>query len=128
VIAGTGYEVDVDRIPFVHPELAAEIVRVERAPNLTRHFESSVPGLYFVGPAAAFSFGPLFRFVAGADYAVPLLARRLAWTAAALPVWRRALPVALTPLLSPAAPLAPVAEAPAEAPALQPAEAHASNG
>jgi cation diffusion facilitator CzcD-associated flavoprotein CzcO len=128
VIAGTGYEVDVDRIPFVQPELAAEIARVERAPNLTRHFESSVRGLYFVGPAAAFSFGPLFRFVAGADYAVPLLARRLAWTSAALPVWRRALPVALTPLVNPAAPASPVAPAPAEVTALQAAEARASNG
>jgi hypothetical protein len=112
----------------VQPELAAEIARVERAPNLTRHFESSVRGLYFVGPAAAFSFGPLFRFVAGADYAVPLLARRLAWTSAALPVWRRALPVALTPLVNPAAPASPVAPAPAEVTALQAAEARASNG
>jgi cation diffusion facilitator CzcD-associated flavoprotein CzcO len=127
VIAGTGYEVDVDRIPFVHPELAAEIARVERAPNLTRHFETSVRGLYFVGPAAAFSFGPLFRFVAGADYAVPLLARRLAWTSATLPVWRRALPVALAPLAPPVAPASPVAEAPAEAPALQ-AATPTSNG
>lgn len=120
VIAGTGYEVDVDRIPFVHAELAAQIQRVERAPNLSRHFESSVRGLYFIGPAAAFSFGPLFRFVAGTDYAVPLLARRLAWTSEALPVWRRALPVSLQP-----APKAPVKEAlavtetPEEEPVLQ---------
>lgn len=114
VIAGTGYEVDVDRIPFMHPDLAAEVQRVERAPNLSRHFETSVRGLYFVGPAAAFSFGSLFRFVAGADYAVPLLARRLAWTSAALPAWRRALPTALAPLAKP-----PVTAAPAEEPVLQ---------
>jgi thioredoxin reductase len=114
VIAGTGYEVDVDHIPFIHPDLAAEIQRMERAPNLSRHFESSVRGLYFVGPAAAFSFGPLFRFVAGADYAVPLLARRLAWTSDALPAWRRALPVALTSVVK-----VPATEAPAEEPVLQ---------
>jgi hypothetical protein len=78
VIAGTGYEPDVDRLPFFTRALAAEIRRVERAPALSRHFESSVPGLYFVGLASAFSFGPLFRFVAGAYYATPTLARRLA--------------------------------------------------
>jgi hypothetical protein len=80
VIAGTGYEPDVDRLPFFTRALAAEIRRVERAPALSRHFESSVPGLYFVGLASAFSFGPLFRFVAGAYYATPTLARRLAWS------------------------------------------------
>ena len=78
VIAGTGYEADVDRLPFLTGKLAAEICRVERAPALSRHFESSVPGLYFVGLASAFSFGPLFRFVAGAEYAIPAVARHLA--------------------------------------------------
>jgi FAD-dependent urate hydroxylase len=117
VIAGTGYEVDVDRIPFVDPDLAARITRVERAPKLSRSFETSVHGLYFVGPAAAFSFGPLFRFVAGANFAVPLLARHLAWTSEALPVWRRALPAALQPL--PSSPVAGGSEAPQEAPVLQ---------
>jgi cation diffusion facilitator CzcD-associated flavoprotein CzcO len=78
VIAGTGYEADVDRLPFFSRALAGEIRRVERAPELSRHFESSVPGLYFVGLASAFSFGPLFRFVAGAAYATPTVARHLA--------------------------------------------------
>jgi hypothetical protein len=78
IIAGTGYEADVGRLPFLGPALAQEIRRVERAPALSRHFESSVPGLYFVGLAAAFSFGPLFRFVAGAEYATPTVARHLA--------------------------------------------------
>ncbi len=78
VIAGTGYEVDVDRIGFMHADLAREVRRIARAPRLSRHFESSVHGLYFIGPASAFSFGPLFRFVAGAAYAAPLVARHLA--------------------------------------------------
>jgi hypothetical protein len=42
------------------------------------NFESSVKNAYFLGPVAAMSFGPLFRFVAGADYAAPALARHLA--------------------------------------------------
>jgi cation diffusion facilitator CzcD-associated flavoprotein CzcO len=77
VIAGTGYEVDVDRLPFVDRALAAAVDRVERAPRLDRKFESSVPGLYFVGPSAAFSFGPLPRFVCGAAFMAPALARTL---------------------------------------------------
>jgi hypothetical protein len=74
VVLGTGYEVDIDAIPFVDPGLAGRIRRIERGPDLNRHFESSVPGLYFIGPSSALSFGPLFRFVAGARYAVPHVA------------------------------------------------------
>jgi thioredoxin reductase len=78
VVAGTGYEPDVDRLPFLHRDLQSRIKRVERAPALSRHFESSVKGLFFVGPVAAFSFGPLFRFVAGVEYTAPVVASRLA--------------------------------------------------
>ena len=81
VIAGTGYEVDVDRIPFLDPALCSSITRIERAPRLSRSFESSVPGLYFIGPSAAFSFGPLLRFACGAEFAAPRLARHLAHSA-----------------------------------------------
>ncbi|MGH2345986.1 MAG: NAD(P)-binding domain-containing protein [Chloroflexota bacterium] len=83
VVAGTGYEVDVDRVEFISRELAREIRRIERAPKLSRHFESSVRGLYFIGPASAFSFGPLFRFVTGSTYAAPVVARHLAWSSRA---------------------------------------------
>jgi thioredoxin reductase len=78
VVVGTGYDVDVDRIGFLEPRLAGKIRRLERAPALSRFFESSVSGLHFVGPTSAASFGPLFRFVAGAEYAVPHVARHLA--------------------------------------------------
>jgi hypothetical protein len=52
--------------------------------GLDWHFQSSVPGLHFVGFASAFSFGPLFRFVAGAACAAPALAHRLGRTAGSL--------------------------------------------
>lgn len=78
LVAGTGYQPDVDVIPFLDRSLASRIRRIERSPKLSAHFESSVPGLYFVGAAAAFSFGPLLRFVAGAEFAAPTVARRLA--------------------------------------------------
>ncbi|HVC89717.1 MAG TPA: hypothetical protein VND66_03750, partial [Acidobacteriaceae bacterium] len=44
------------------------------APELSADFQSSLPGLYFVGIAAANNFGPMMRFAYGADYT----ARRVA--------------------------------------------------
>ena len=89
VVCGTGYEVDLDRHPVLDQTLAASIARLVRAPRLSWRFESSVPGLYFVGAASAFSFGPLMRFVAGAAYTAPTLARRLARTVVPAPARRR---------------------------------------
>ncbi len=89
VVCGTGYETDIDRLPFLGPELTARIARIRRAPRLSLQFESSVPGLYFVGQAASFSFGPILRFVCGAEFAAPAVARYLeaslgrAWKGAA---------------------------------------------
>lgn len=70
IIAGTGYRCDLSRLPFLPSSIASRI-RVERngQPRLNRNFESVVKGLYFVGPAAAATFGPLLRFAAGAQYA-----------------------------------------------------------
>jgi hypothetical protein len=78
VIAGTGYETDVRRIPFLGDSLKSDIDQIECAPILNSNFESSVPGLHFVGPLSAMSFGPLFRFVAGAPFAARRLSRHLA--------------------------------------------------
>jgi hypothetical protein len=73
VIAGTGYQVDLDRLGFLSERLRASLRRVRRAPLLSPTFEASAPGLYFVGLASAYSLGPMMRFVYGADYS----ARRL---------------------------------------------------
>jgi cation diffusion facilitator CzcD-associated flavoprotein CzcO len=81
VIAATGYRPDVGRLSFLDAELAQGIATLEQAPAVSQQFESSVPGLYFTGPATAFSFGPLMRFAAGARFAAPRIARHLAATA-----------------------------------------------
>ncbi len=81
VIAGTGYEVNVERIPFLAPELRSAIARQGRAPRLDASFQSSVPGLRFAGPASSMSFGPVFRFVAGAEYTARTIAAALSRTA-----------------------------------------------
>jgi cation diffusion facilitator CzcD-associated flavoprotein CzcO len=78
VVAGTGYEFNVDRMRFLDDTLRGDLQRHEVAPKLDRHFQSSVPGLYFMGPIAAESFGPLVRFVAGAPFAVSRVSAHLA--------------------------------------------------
>jgi thioredoxin reductase len=78
VIAGTGYDVDVDRLDVLHDKIRRGIGRLWRAPSLNCFFESSVPGLAFIGPASAMSFGPLFRFVVGADYAARIVSTDIA--------------------------------------------------
>ena len=78
VIAGTGYDIDVDRFSVLASELRSSIQRLGRAPRVNATFETSVPGLHVIGPASAMSFGPLFRFVAGCDYASRVVSAQLA--------------------------------------------------
>ncbi|MBV8205232.1 MAG: NAD(P)/FAD-dependent oxidoreductase [Acidobacteria bacterium] len=74
VLLATGYNVDIAQYPFLSPLLSA-IRRVDGYPELDTGFECSVRGLHFVGAPAALSFGPLMRFVAGADYTARAIAR-----------------------------------------------------
>lgn len=69
VLLGTGYRVDIARLGILAPQLLERIARADGSPRLGRGFESSVPGLHFVGSYAVKSFGPLLRFIAGAPYA-----------------------------------------------------------
>jgi hypothetical protein len=85
VIAATGFRVAVKRIPFLDPALVTAIRQVDGAPRLSRHFESSVRGLHFIGPASANSFGPLVRFAAGAGFTARRLSRHLAASTARRP-------------------------------------------
>jgi FAD-dependent urate hydroxylase len=73
VVAGTGYDIDVERFAFIEKKLRGAIARLRRSPRLNASFESSVPGLHFIGAASAMSFGPLFRFVVGAEYSAQVL-------------------------------------------------------
>lgn len=77
VVAGTGYKVDLSRLDFLDETIRAQISEVQKTPRLSRYFESSVPGLYFVGPSAANSFGPLLRFAWGAKFTSRHLSRHL---------------------------------------------------
>lgn len=79
VILATGYKVDVAKLVMLDPSLRAQIRADGGFPVLSRRFESSVPGLYFVGLPSYRAFGPLYRFVVGTD----ATARRVAASVAA---------------------------------------------
>jgi thioredoxin reductase len=76
LIAATGYRPDIRRLPFLNG-LSSEIRTLEYAPILSPDFQSSVPGLYFVGVAAVNDFGPMMRFAYGSDYTAHKLAQHL---------------------------------------------------
>ncbi len=69
VILGTGYRVDIKKLPMLHPSVLPQVQTYQNAPVLNNRFESSVPGLYFVGFSSVSSCGPLYRFVLGTEAA-----------------------------------------------------------
>lgn len=77
IIAATGYKVDVQRLDFLSSQIRSELRCADRAPALSMNFESSVPGLYFVGTASANSFGPMLRFVCGTGFTARRLSSHL---------------------------------------------------
>jgi thioredoxin reductase len=78
VIAATGYKVDMRRLTFLSDALRQKLSCADYTPILSPHFETSVPGLYVVGTAAANSFGPMLRFAYGAGFASRRITRHIA--------------------------------------------------
>ena len=77
VLLGTGYRIDVARTGILDAALLAAVECRGGAPILGAGFESSVPGLHFVGASAVASYGPLMRFIAGAGFAARELTKRV---------------------------------------------------
>jgi thioredoxin reductase len=77
VMCGTGYRPELARLPFLDRALLSRISAVQDTPILSANFESSMPGLYFVGAIAMNTFGPVLRFACGAEIAAPRVARHL---------------------------------------------------
>lgn len=75
VIAATGYKVSLEKLKFLNDETRSRIKTVSGSPALSSAFESSIPGLYFVGLAAAISFGPVMRFAFGAEFTARTVTR-----------------------------------------------------
>ena len=79
VISATGYRVDIGQLDFLSEKVRASLQSIEGAPVLSGNFESSVPGLYFVGLASACCFGPVMRFLFGAGYTARRLSEHLSF-------------------------------------------------
>jgi hypothetical protein len=78
VIAATGYKIDLRRLSFLEERLRSRLRSADHTPVLTANFEASVPGLYFTGLASANTFGPVMRFMIGADYTARRLSAHIA--------------------------------------------------
>jgi NADPH-dependent 2,4-dienoyl-CoA reductase/sulfur reductase-like enzyme len=66
MLFGTGFRPSVDRVPFLSGSIRGQLREQDGFPILDDRFESSVPGLHFVGGLADRSYGPICRFVSGA--------------------------------------------------------------
>jgi cation diffusion facilitator CzcD-associated flavoprotein CzcO len=81
LIAGTGYRTDLARLPFLGDQLRSQLRTLAGSSVVGSGYQSSVPGLYFVGPAVAPTMGPVMRFVFGSAHAAKTVTRQLARTA-----------------------------------------------
>jgi FAD-dependent urate hydroxylase len=68
ILIACGYRFDLDKLSFLSPEVRARIVTRSGWPVIDRFFRSTDPKVFFVGYAAEHRFGPLSRFVLGADF------------------------------------------------------------
>lgn len=68
VLLGTGYQADLSQYKFLDGALLQQVRLVDGYPDVRAGFSSSVPGLHFIGAAAARNFGPLLYFVAGTEF------------------------------------------------------------
>lgn len=75
VVLATGYRTDISKLNVLSPDLLGAVATQAGYPVLSAGFETSVPGLHFVGSPAVGSFGPLPRFVAGAGFAARSVTR-----------------------------------------------------
>jgi FAD-dependent urate hydroxylase len=78
VFAATGFRPSVARLPFLQDPIRSELRVLSGAPWVGPDFQSSIAGLFFAGPVVATSFGPVMRFVCGADFAARVISRRIA--------------------------------------------------
>jgi hypothetical protein len=78
VIAATGYQFQLRRLPFLSQDLKSRLRHEQQLPALSDNFESSVLGLYFTGLASSYSFGPAMRFLHGATYTARCISNHIA--------------------------------------------------
>jgi FAD-dependent urate hydroxylase len=65
IIAATGYRFTPYRLPFLQTMIGNIDITESGEPVVNEYFESTVPNMFFAGPATAFCHGPAYRFIAG---------------------------------------------------------------
>jgi hypothetical protein len=78
VIAATGYRIDLRRPGFLPDAILSSLRTVAGSAAVGGDYQSSIPGLYFIGPSVAPTMGPVMRFVFGARHAAATVGRQLA--------------------------------------------------
>jgi thioredoxin reductase len=78
VIAGTGFRIDISRLPFLSEEIRTGLVTRANCPVVNRAGESTIPSLYFAGAPTMVSLGPGVRFISGTHQVAAHLARSVA--------------------------------------------------
>jgi FAD-dependent urate hydroxylase len=92
VVQGTGFAIDVQRFSFLSDQIVKSLRTIGGQPRLGAGFQSSVPGLHFLGAASDLSYGPLMRAIAGTGYAARAVTRSVVAgldTVEAMPWMRR---------------------------------------
>ena len=85
VIAATGYRINLKRLEFLPDAIRSSLRTVGGSAAVGRYYQSSVSGLYFIGPSVAPSMGPVMRFVFGSEHAATTVGRHLAATSGRKP-------------------------------------------
>ncbi|HTZ29920.1 MAG TPA: NAD(P)-binding domain-containing protein [Streptosporangiaceae bacterium] len=85
VIAGTGYRWDMTRLSFFGEQMLASLRNVPGTGSAAvgGDYQTTIPGLYMMGPAVAPTMGPVMRFVFGSEHAATTVARELIGSSAA---------------------------------------------
>ena len=78
VIAATGFRINLKRLEFLPEAMRSSLQTVAGSAAVGRDYQSSVSGLYFVGPSVAPTMGPVMRFVFGTKHAAPTVGAHLA--------------------------------------------------
>ena len=78
LIAATGYRIDLKRLGFLPDAMLSSLRTVGGSAAVGGDYQSSVSGLYFIGPSVAPTMGPVMRFVFGAEHAATTVGRHLA--------------------------------------------------
>jgi NADPH-dependent 2,4-dienoyl-CoA reductase/sulfur reductase-like enzyme len=83
VIAATGFRTDLTRLSFLGNQVLSGLRTVAGTGSaiVGRDYQSTVPGLYVIGPAVAPTMGPVMRFVFGSEHAATTVARQLTGSA-----------------------------------------------